>query len=185
MDRKSGELYYPICRQTMDLALIIIFLLVLNMVIGVLVAMDQRSVVRALTQSTKQSSRIASFSVGAQSMGSSGRTAHPSMDKAMFRKTTALANSGEAFAQCLLGKIYQKGAGGVPNMQKAIYWYEKASLQGHSEAQYLLARCRMKDGNRSKTKHEIEYLLRLSAASGWGPAQVELTQLPSAADRRV
>lgn len=169
----------------MDLALTIIFLLVLNLVIGILLAIDHRTAVHGLKQPKEQPSRSEIFSLGAIRMGSSGRITNPSVDKALVRKTTALAGSGEAFAQCLLGKIHQNGTGVIPNMQQAMYWYERAALQGHSEAQYLLACCRMKQGSGSTGKHEIEYLLRLSAAGGWAQAQVELAQLLLAPGRRA
>lgn len=102
---------------------------------------------------------------------------YTSEDEAMARKTLALARKGVAFAQCSLGKLYQRGLGLPHDLGQAVYWYEAASRQGHSEAQFLLGLCRQEGKGVPLDEHEAETLLRCSAAGGWAEAQYRLAQI--------
>lgn len=48
------------------------------------------------------------------------------------------ARSGAARAQFALGKILDRGLGGVPDHDQALVWYQAASEQGLAEAQFAL-----------------------------------------------
>jgi uncharacterized glyoxalase superfamily protein PhnB len=48
------------------------------------------------------------------------------------------AEQGDADAQVNVGEIFEKGAGGTPNYQAALIWYNKAAEQGNKRAQFNL-----------------------------------------------
>jgi len=50
----------------------------------------------------------------------------------------ATAETGDAEAQVNVGEIFEKGAGGTPNYEAAIVWYNKAAAQGNKRAQFNL-----------------------------------------------
>jgi TPR repeat protein len=50
----------------------------------------------------------------------------------------ALAEQGNAGAQCRLGTQYAKGQGVPKDYVQALKWYRRAAEQGHAEAQYYL-----------------------------------------------
>lgn len=54
---------------------------------------------------------------------------------------TALAEQGDAEAQCRLAYYYEKGKGVEKDSVKGVEWYTKAAEQGHSIAQCNLAAC--------------------------------------------
>lgn len=51
----------------------------------------------------------------------------------------AKAEQGDAWAQLNLGAAYDNGMGTKRDVDKAIYWYQKAAKQGLAEAQFNLA----------------------------------------------
>jgi len=108
---------------------------------------------------------------------------HQAEDEAVARKTLALARQGVAFAQCSLGKLYQRGLGLTQDPEQAVYWYQAASRQGHSEAQFLLGLCRQEGRGIEKDRHEAESLFRGSAAKGWVEAQYRLAGILSSPGR--
>ena len=48
------------------------------------------------------------------------------------------ANRGDASAQFDLGLMYYGGQGLLQDYTKAVYWFHRAAVQGHAEAQYNL-----------------------------------------------
>ena len=110
---------------------------------------------------------------------------HRAEDEAVARKTLALARQGVAFAQCSLGKLYQRGVGLSQDLEQAVYWYQAASQQGNSEAQFLLGLCRQEGKGVEKDDHEAESLFRGSATRGWAEAQYRLAGILSAPGRSL
>jgi len=168
----------------MDLSLTIIFLLILAMVIGIMLSLDRRVMGDRVQEPVDDEGTSDPFPSANENPLKQNKT-FPTVDKALVKKTTALAKGGEAFAQCLLGKMYQNGIGVAPDSKQAIYWYERASLQGHSEAQYLLAQCKLKNSDQALGNRGTEYLLRLSAAGGKPEAQVKLAKILASPERRM
>jgi uncharacterized protein len=56
-----------------------------------------------------------------------------------FEETKALADSGDASAQYLLGLKYYEGEGVPQHYEEAVKWWRLASAQGNANAQYYLA----------------------------------------------
>ena len=48
------------------------------------------------------------------------------------------AEGGHYLAQYYLGKMYRDGDGVVQDYEKAVGWFEKASLSGYADAQFSL-----------------------------------------------
>lgn len=63
-------------------------------------------------------------------------------DRADFKTSLQVwmptAEQGDADAQVNVGEIFEKGAGGNPNYEAAIIWYNKAAEQGNKRAQFNL-----------------------------------------------
>jgi len=159
----------------MDHSLVIIFLLLLNLGIGIISLYDKQ-LFRAGIKKLKDCLKKRKRSLSDKGIAPTKDSKIELVDKDLVRNTTALAKGGKAFAQCLLGKIFQNGMGVPPDIHQAIHWYEKAALQGHSEAQYLLAQCLLESGGNPPGIHDVESLLRLSASGGSAEAQVELAR---------
>ena len=51
-----------------------------------------------------------------------------------------MAESGDMYAQYLMGKLWRDGPLLIPNAANARYWFEQAAEQGHLAAQYSLAK---------------------------------------------
>lgn len=51
-----------------------------------------------------------------------------------------LVESGDIYAQYLMGKLWRDGPLLIPDSVNARYWFERAAKQGHSTAQYSLAK---------------------------------------------
>lgn len=51
-----------------------------------------------------------------------------------------LAESGDRYAQYLMGKLWRDGSLLIPDSVNARYWFEQAAEQGHLAAQYSLAK---------------------------------------------
>jgi hypothetical protein len=58
--------------------------------------------------------------------------------KTSLRVWMPTAEQGDADAQVSVGEIFEKGAGGNPNYEAAIIWYNKAAEQGNKRAQFNL-----------------------------------------------
>ena len=56
-----------------------------------------------------------------------------------------LAESGDRYAQYLMGKFWRDGPLLIPNSANARYWFEQAAEQGHLVAQYSLAKLYLSD----------------------------------------
>ena len=56
-----------------------------------------------------------------------------------------LAESGDMYAQYLMGKLWRDGPLLIPNSANARYWFEQAAEQGHLVAQYSLAKLYLSD----------------------------------------
>lgn len=48
------------------------------------------------------------------------------------------AEEGDAEAQANVGEIFERGLGGEPNYEMAVFWYDKSAQQGNSRAQFNL-----------------------------------------------
>ena len=56
-----------------------------------------------------------------------------------------LAESGDMYAQYLMGKLWRDGPLLIPDSVEARYWFEQAAEQGHIVAQYSLAKLYLSD----------------------------------------
>ena len=56
-----------------------------------------------------------------------------------------LAESGDMYAQYLMGKLWRDGPLLIPDSVEARYWFEQAGDQGHLVAQYSLAKLYLSD----------------------------------------
>lgn len=56
-----------------------------------------------------------------------------------------LAESGDMYAQYLMGKLWRDGPMLIPDSVNARYWFERAAEQGHLVAQYSLAKLQFSD----------------------------------------
>ena len=56
-----------------------------------------------------------------------------------------LAESGDMYAQYLMGKLWRDGPLLIPDSVEARYWFEQAAEQGHIVAQYSLAKLCLSD----------------------------------------
>lgn len=60
--------------------------------------------------------------------------------EAIFAAFKGAAESGDAGAQCSVGVCYEEGKGVPTDLEKALFWYTKAALNGDSEAEAAVAR---------------------------------------------
>ena len=60
-------------------------------------------------------------------------------------KMERLAESGDMYAQYLMGKLWRDGPLLIPDSVEARYWFEQAAEQGHLVAQYSLAKLYLSD----------------------------------------
>ena len=60
-------------------------------------------------------------------------------------ETEKLAESGDMYAQYLMGKLWRDGPLLIPDSVEARYWFERAAEQGHLVAQYSLAKLYLSD----------------------------------------
>ena len=56
-----------------------------------------------------------------------------------------MAESGDMYAQYLMGKLWRDGPLLIPDSVEARYWFEQAAEQGHLAAQYSLAKLYLSD----------------------------------------
>ena len=90
-------------------------------------------------------------------------------DKALELITRA-ANADLVVSQLLLGRLYQSGyeAHLAIDLNKAKQWYLRAAKQGHSDAQYRLARLLLKS---KESEKDGKYWVGQAAAAGHKEAQ--------------
>ena len=90
-------------------------------------------------------------------------------------KTRAERGSGDAGAQCSLARMYRDGKGVRQDMAEAVRVYQKASVQGHAEAQCELAcMTRRGEGGLKKDDEAAAQLFRRAADKGYPQAQTNL-----------
>lgn len=90
---------------------------------------------------------------------------------------TLKAEAGDTEAQDILGLCYFRGNGVTRDVEKAVYWYTKASELGHAAAQLKLALCYSGDINAWKIGTDPSravYWLEKSAMQGNACAQYNL-----------
>lgn len=91
-----------------------------------------------------------------------------------YSKLGALARSGDAEAQFMLGRIYEKGLGVEINHKRSCYWYRKATKNSHLNAMYNLAQ-KYKRGEGVVKDLDVAFELIKSAAKlGSAHAQYNL-----------
>lgn len=56
----------------------------------------------------------------------------------VFKELKPLAENGDSAAQNYLAHMYEDGVGTLKNNEQAVFWYTKASEQGHENAQFNL-----------------------------------------------
>ena len=90
-----------------------------------------------------------------------------------YSKLLPIAEAGDAEAQCMVGTLYQMGLGVKPDIEKAEYWYERASQRGSGVATNNLAGILAMRGQREESAR----LYKLSKAQGFnhGPTLKERT----------
>lgn len=98
-------------------------------------------------------------------------------EKEKFIQMKALAESGDAKAQCYLGMMYDVGNGVERNPAQAAEWYRKAAEQGIVEAQSNLA-AMYESGDGVRTDYVCaEKWYALAAEQGDTKAQSRLDEL--------
>ena len=70
---------------------------------------------------------------------------------------------GHSIAQSRLGELLEMGLGVTKDDVKAAFWYQKASAQGFSEAQFLLARLYLEGRGVVQSNLESARLVRKAA----------------------
>lgn len=92
---------------------------------------------------------------------------------ALDRVLKVAAETGSPAAQCELGRRCLTGADGAAQDETAaVAWFERASGQGHMEARYRLALCRLRGLGGPADKAESIRLLREAAEGGCLPARI-------------
>jgi len=87
-----------------------------------------------------------------------------------------MAESGNPEFQLIVADMYREGAGTIVDMQKSVYWYEKASEGGNIEATYKLGVAYFRgDGVEEDLDKGIQYVDR-AAKNGH---QMAIRTLPS------
>jgi len=88
-----------------------------------------------------------------------------------FAKTLEFAQKGDAESQYDLGKRYAEGIGTEVDLAKAVYWYEKATGQGHVKAEFKLGlACYEGNGMKRNLPRAVE-LFKSAAQQGYPAAQ--------------
>jgi len=94
-----------------------------------------------------------------------------------YKDFLTAAEDGVVYAQNEVGKILSKGEIVKKDMDRAIFWYEKASLQGYAAAQCNFALCYFNGTGLQKDIKKTCYWLELSANQGYAKAQYLLGKL--------
>ena len=77
-----------------------------------------------------------------------------------------LAESGDRYAQYLMGKLWRNGPLLIPDSVEAWYWFEQAAEQGHLVAQYSLAKLYLSDDLEVRDTQKGMNWLYTAAVSG-------------------
>ena len=84
-----------------------------------------------------------------------------------FEALKRSAKDGDAEAQCAVGDICADDSRvDVFDVIEAAYWYEKAAMQGHTRAQWLIGACYLQGIGVNKDVEKAENWLLKSAQSG-------------------
>jgi hypothetical protein len=86
----------------------------------------------------------------------------------------ALAEQGDADAQCALGDLFAYHEGANLNPGRAMYWYRKAAEQGHVTAQWLLGAGYFNGVGVDQDVKQAEHWFRKSAEQGNADGQYGL-----------
>lgn len=76
------------------------------------------------------------------------------------------AELGHAEAQYQLGNYWHNGVLVEPDFDKALHWYEQASLQGHADAQYRLGLMFAEGKGVAVNRSQAYIILKMSAING-------------------
>ncbi len=90
---------------------------------------------------------------------------------AFLEKANSLGSDDAAY---VLGQVEEGIYGGVPNIEKAQYWYRHAISRGHFDAQYRLAELNPEDQTHAEQQHLD--LLQKNADNGHANSQYQLAQ---------
>ena len=91
-----------------------------------------------------------------------------------LKSLKALAEKGDAEAQCNLGLMYDEGQGVEKDFKEAVKWYQKAADQGDAKAQFKLAEMYGQGQGGGRDVKEALKWLRKAAEQGYAEAQMEL-----------
>ena len=87
-----------------------------------------------------------------------------------------LAESGDRYAQYLMGKLWRDGPLLIPNSANAQYWFERAAEQGHIASQYSLAKLYLADDVEVRNTRTGMYWLCTAAVNGSSYAMYHLAK---------
>ncbi|HEY9786470.1 MAG TPA: tetratricopeptide repeat protein [Candidatus Obscuribacterales bacterium] len=94
--------------------------------------------------------------------------------KSAAKKARKLAENGHAKAQTILGLLYENGLGVEKDMERAIFWMEKAASQGVAEAENHLGHLYLEGKSIEKDLARAEHWLAKAAEHGVSEAQLHL-----------
>ena len=86
----------------------------------------------------------------------------------------AYAETGNAYAQCCMGKLYRDGGIVIPNAVTTKVWLEKAAAQNFSAAQYVLACLLMSNDLTVQNFADGLLWMKIAAESGNSAAQYRM-----------
>lgn len=92
-------------------------------------------------------------------------TVHPYQPRALDA-CLRYADNGDAQAQFELGELYYEGKQVPQDLEKAIDWFEKASLQGHSLAQFRLGNMFFHGQGVQANNIQAYIILKMAAVNG-------------------
>ncbi len=87
------------------------------------------------------------------------------------------AQNGEVFAQCCCGSMYENGGSDIKDINKAIYWFEKAADQGHILSNYRLGMIYFEGREVEVDFEKAEEYLTYAAEGENDTAQYQLARL--------
>ncbi|RRJ83585.1 sel1 repeat family protein [Aestuariirhabdus litorea] len=80
------------------------------------------------------------------------------------------ASGGDPKAQFLLGNLYYEGVVIPRDTQQAMLWFQRASLQGHAQAQYQIAFMLYRGEGTAPNLVEAYIMMKMSAVNGFDEA---------------
>ena len=87
-----------------------------------------------------------------------------------------LAESGDMYAEYLVGKLWRDGPSVIPDSVEARYWFEQAADQGHLVAQYSLAKLYLSDDLEVRDTRKRMNWLYTAAVNGSSYAMYRLAK---------